>query len=184
MNSCFKTLLAILMVGFFAMSCGQKEEEGGSSEESIGITVPLVTQQTMNSNGQPVTVFQANGFSSSYSNSPISFDQIKSIRLMLSDPKDGSQKELAHVALIQKFGQQQPTSIQGALSIQPNDVVFLKADVDGNLLPVSIAFLQNPQIYVTIDLANSNVFKNLYYTNYQYMTPQPTEVNLSLSFGR
>jgi len=181
MSSHFKTLFFILMIGFFAVSCGQKEE--GVSEESIGITVPLVTQQTTNSNGQPVTVFQANGFSSSYSNSPIPFDQIKSIKLILSDPKDGSQKELAHATLIQKFGQQ-PAPIQGSFSIAPNDVIFLADTNNSSLLPASIAFLQNPQIYVTIDLGNSDVFKNLYYTQYQYMTPQPTDVKLFLSFGK
>ncbi|MBI3018499.1 MAG: hypothetical protein HYY61_01195, partial [Deltaproteobacteria bacterium] len=103
--------------------------------------------------------------------------------LILTDPKDGSQKVLAQAALVQKFGQQ-PMSIPGSLSIQPNDVIFL-ADTDNrSLLPASIAFLQNPQIYVTIDLGNSQVFKTLYYASYQTMSPQPTEVKLSLSFGK
>ena len=179
MDSRFKALLAIVSIVILFSACGQKEE--GLSEESIGITVPLVTQQSVTTNGQPVTVFKANGFSSSYSNSPISFDQIKSIKLILTDPKDGSQKVLAHAALVQKYGQQQPMLIQGSLSIQPNDVIFLADTTNGSLLPASIAFLQNPQIYITVDLGNSKVFETLYYTSYQYMTPQMTEVNLSLS---
>lgn len=182
MDSRFKALMVILVVGFFAMSCGQKEE-GLLEEASIGITVPLVSQQSINSNGQPVTVFKANGFSSSYSNSPVSFDQIKSIKLVLADPKDGSQKVLAQAALVQKSGQQ-PMPIQGSFSVQPNDVIFLADANNSTLLPASIAFLQNPQIYVTIDLGNSEVFKTLYYTNYQYLSPQPTEVKVFLSFGK
>ena len=183
MDSRFKALLAIVSIVILFSACGQKEEKD-LLEESIGITVPLVTQQSVTTNGQPVTVFKANGISSSYSNSPISFDQIKSIKLILTDPKDGSQKVLAQAALVQKYGQQQPMLIQGALSIQPNDVIFLADTTNGSLLPASIAFLQNPQIYITVDLGNSKVFETLYYTSYQYMTPQMTEVNLSLSFGK
>lgn len=183
MDSRFKALLAVVSTIILFSACGQKEENQDLLEHSVGITVPLVTQQTVNSNGQPVTVFQANGFSSSYSNSPLSFDQIKSIKLILTDPKDGSQKVLAQAALVQKYGQQ-PMPLQGQLSIQPNDVIFLADSDNSSLLPASIAFLQNPQIYVTIDLGNSQVFKTLYYTNYQYMSPQPTEVNLFLSFGK
>ncbi len=180
MKSYFKVLLVILMVGFFAMSCGQKEE---LTEESIGITVPLVTQQTINSNGQPVTVFQANGFSSSYQTTPISFDQIKSIKLVLHDPKDGSQRVIAQAAFVQRQGQQ-PMPLEGQISIQPGDKLFLSDTNNSALWPASIDFLQNPQIYVTVDLGNSQAFKTLYFTNYQYMSPQPTEVNLSLSFGK
>lgn len=183
MDSRFKVFLVSISIGLFLISCGQKEENQDLLEHSVGITVPLVTQQSVTTNGQPVTVFKANGFSSSYSSTPISFDQIKSIKLVLIDPKDGTQRVIAQSALTQKSGQQ-PMPIQGQLSIQPNDVVFLSDIDNGSLLPASIAFLQNPQIYVTIDLLNSQAFKTLYYTSYQAMSPQPTEVKLFLSFGK
>src|SRR3989338_7985163 len=132
-----KGLLALLLMAV-VVSCGQLGNQEDLIEQSIPITVPMI------SGNSPL------GWINTTVTAPISFDQIYSVKLAIIDGQG-----IKHI-VAEAFNQ---PLIQSGVTLDLMDI--------GNpTLPLCrIQFAQNQQLYVTVDVRGSQTVGQYYQTS-------------------